>query len=205
MKTRTNTTLALVGAALLGSTKAPSSLLAAEEEILIGWRGGTSTEYPSTTNDTSPALWIGTFRTQTTLQDGIEPVRLFSGAGGLPSAYWFDGFDVSSNTFDINLELGPPRQGGPIVPTGYVSNTGDPSTNYHDQLVGGLLQLAGDGAQVFTAVSPTNNFNYTGSGAVVDNFSFSIDVAANAPTGATFISAGITMGCLLYTSPSPRD
>ena len=35
--------------------------------------------------------------------------------------YWFDGFDVSTGTSDINFEIGSPRQGGAAVPTSYAT------------------------------------------------------------------------------------
>lgn len=121
---------------------------------------------------------------------------------------WFDGFDVSAGTSDINFEIGPPRQGGPLVPTTYVANTANPANDYHHQLFGGgntPLQLAGDfnlpaaGGPVL--VSPTQNFvGFAGGEVIGKKIDLVIDAYTNAdptntqPTNTTFTYAAVTVG-----------
>jgi hypothetical protein len=73
--------------------------------------------------------------------------------------YWFDGFDTSASSLDINFEIGSPRQGGAGIPTAWLSNGGP--GNYHDQVGFGQLLLAGDGgiANGLALASPNQNFS----------------------------------------------
>lgn len=126
---------------------------------------------------------------------------------------WFDGYDVSQtggttagfSSFNINEEVGPPRQGGPLVPTAYSTNTADPSNDFRHQLfppsnVIQPLQLAGDGflpGAAPTLVSPNQDFSGPiGADVLGKRVSFSLDVAtfnAGDPNNA-FINFGVTLG-----------
>ncbi len=128
---------------------------------------------------------------------------------------WFDGFDVSQaggttsgfSSLNINEEIGPPRQGGPLAPTPYVTNTADPTNDFRHQLFppsNGTqpLQLAGDaflpgGAPVLA--SPNLDFSGPIGGEVLGKrVTLSLDVATlvlspGNPSNA-FIQAGVTVG-----------
>lgn len=89
--------------------------------------------------------------------------------------YWFDGFDVSAATSDINFEIGPPRQGGPLVPTSYVTANVGVDTWKHQMFGAGPLQLAGSAA-LHTLVSPDQNFTGTvGNEAIARKISVTMD------------------------------
>lgn len=110
--------------------------------------------------------------------------------------YWFDGFDVSANSSDINFEIGVPRQGGVAVPTTYTANSND----YHLQMFGGggPLQLAGDGFGPFpahTMASPDLNFVGTaGDDIIGKKISVTMDAFTNNLGGSYFTQAAITVG-----------
>ncbi|MEQ8835547.1 MAG: hypothetical protein RID07_01940, partial [Lacipirellulaceae bacterium] len=83
-----------------------------------------------------------------------------------PTPYWFDGYDVSGPSSDINFEIGTARQGGAPAPVSYVTNTANPANDYHHQVFGAApLQLAGDfflpNPGDRTLVSPTVDFSGT--------------------------------------------
>lgn len=106
---------------------------------------------------------------------------------------WFDGFDVSAGSFDINFETGSPRQGGFGIPTTWVSNGG--VSDFHDQLTGSNLLLAGESTLTIALASPNLNFNgITGGGEVIGReISFSLQPGTqNAATRYT--QSGITIG-----------
>lgn len=125
---------------------------------------------------------------------------------------WFDGYDVSQaggttagfSSFNINEEIGPPRQGGPLVPTAYVTNTADPSNDFRHQLFppsngSQPLQLAGDAflAGAPTLASPNQDFSGPFGGDVLGKrVSFSLDVASfnSGDPNNSFINFGVTLG-----------
>ncbi|MAT69423.1 MAG: hypothetical protein CMJ58_07840 [Planctomycetaceae bacterium] len=128
--------------------------------------------------------------------------------------FFFDGFDVSANSSDINFEISATRQGGAPAPVSYVTSTADASDDFRHQLFGPggasqPLQLAEDGGNlpggappIFSfksMVSPDFNFNGTlPNGEVVGKrITFELDVAAFLAAGEgrpTFTQAGITIG-----------
>jgi hypothetical protein len=123
---------------------------------------------------------------------------------------FFDGFEVTANTSDMNADLGAPRQGGPLAPVPYVVNS-FPAVSYHHQMfdVGSSpttpLQLAGDsnvlGFPTATPVLVSPNYNFTGmSGAQIlgKRITFDLDVGAlinpQPGTGNYFTWAGFSLG-----------
>ena len=122
-------------------------------------------------------------------------------AQAAPTPYWFDGYDVSTPTMNINSELGPPRQGGTLG-TAYLANTGDPSNDYRHQMGFGPLQLFGDGfppAPAATMVSPNQSFTgVVGDQVIGRHVSFSLDVGAfvQAPdlVNGSYLTAQFTLG-----------
>ncbi len=122
---------------------------------------------------------------------------------------FFDGFEVTANTSDMNADLGAPRQGGPLVPVPYVVNS-FPAVSYHHQMfdVGSSpstpLQLAGDsnvlGFPTATPVLVSPNYNFKGlSGAQIlgKRITFDLDVGAiiNPTTaGQYFTWAAFSLG-----------
>ncbi len=134
----------------------------------------------------------------------LAAMLVFPGASASHAQYtpaWFDGFDTSANTLDINFEYNV-RQGG--VPIPYVANVFNPAADYHQQLIGPTalsdrLLLAGDGgppAPLNTLVSP--NYNFVGpfaGGILGKRVTLSMDVGAvvlGAPN--SFVQAGISIG-----------
>ncbi len=119
-----------------------------------------------------------------------------AGALGAFTPYWFDGFDVSMNTTDINFEIGSPRQGGAAVPTSYAANSSD----YHVQMFGGggPLQLATDINAPFpahTMVSPDLNFVGLAGGDVIGKkIDVTMDTFTNNSGGIYFTQSAITIG-----------
>lgn len=119
-----------------------------------------------------------------------------AGALGAFTPYWFDGFDVSTNTTDINFEVGSPRQGGAAVPTSYAANSSD----YHVQMFGGggPLQLASDVNAPFpthTMVSPDLNFVGSIGGEVIGKkIDVTMDTFTNNAGGIYFTQSAITIG-----------
>ncbi len=63
---------------------------------------------------------------------------------------YFDGFEVTASAPAINTDLGNPRQGGPLLPISNLTNTNDPTNDYHHQVFSAAaspqqpLQLASD-------------------------------------------------------------
>ncbi|MAT69424.1 MAG: hypothetical protein CMJ58_07845 [Planctomycetaceae bacterium] len=131
--------------------------------------------------------------------------------------YFFDGFDVTADSSNINFEAGVPRQGGAPAPIVYETSTADPTNDYRHQVFGPgganqPLQLAEDGfnvpggaAPIFSfksMVSPDFNFNGTlPNGDVIGKrITFTLDVAAflqakqDNPAAPTFTKAGISIG-----------
>lgn len=116
---------------------------------------------------------------------------------------WFDGYNVSANTFDINFEVGPPRQGfnpaaGIPASIPYLDNAG--ADTWKHQMFGGAiqpLQLAQAGAPGPILASPNYNFKgLTGYGDVIGkSITVALDVGS-IPVGAagSFVQAGITVG-----------
>ncbi|MEQ8848972.1 hypothetical protein [Botrimarina sp.] len=148
------------------------------------------------------------------------PAVLLMAAAPMASAetltpYWFDGYDLSQDagtangfsSFNINAELGAPRQGGPLVPTAYVTNTADPTNDFRHQLFppsNGVqpLQLAGDGflpGAAPTLASPDLDFSGpAGADVLGKRVTFSLDAASlilqpGNPASA-FVQAGVTLG-----------
>ena len=112
------------------------------------------------------------------------------------TAYWYDGYQTSAASIDVNFEY-TSRQGGSPVP--YLTNH---DNDYHSQIVGTgdpmLLQLAGDGALAGapTLVSPDKNFKGTSSGQVIGKaIYFELNVG-NTIEGdpSSYVWAGITIG-----------
>jgi hypothetical protein len=74
--------------------------------------------------------------------------------------YWYDGFDTTAGSLDINFQIGAPRQGGAGIPTTWLSNGG--AADYHDQLTSLQLLLAGDGSIANGIALASPNFNFSG-------------------------------------------
>ena len=132
---------------------------------------------------------------------------------------YFDGFDVSVNTNDINFETAS-REAGYIVNTfgtvPYVTSTADSTDDYRHQMFGPegfqVLQLAEDGTNVPNGTPPvfsykamvSPDFNFTGTtpnGDVIGKrITVQLDVASylraldTNPNAPTFTNAGITIG-----------
>ena len=119
-------------------------------------------------------------------------LSLFScqAAWAVNTPVFYDGFAVSTNTSDMDFEIGAPRQGGPLVPVPYVVNT-FPAVSYHHQMFDAgsspsqPLQLAGDanvlGFPTPTPVLVSPNYNFKGSvagGILGKSITFDLDVAA---------------------------
>ena len=109
--------------------------------------------------------------------------------------YWFDGFDVSANTSDINFETAA-RQGGAPAPIAWTANIAD----YHVQMFGGggtPLQLAGDGFGTFpapTMASPSADFTGHVAGEVIGKkVEVTMDAFANNTGGTYFTQSAITV------------
>jgi len=115
---------------------------------------------------------------------------------------WYDGYNVSGGSSDINFEVGT-RQGGPLVPINYVANTGNPANDYHHQVFGAApLQLAGDAGLTTVLVSPNYDFSGTvGSEVVGTKLSLSLD-ANTIGAGTYFTQAGITLGSSSTLAPA---
>lgn len=117
--------------------------------------------------------------------------------------YWFDGFDTSVGSQNINFETST-RQGGAPAPVSYVTNTPDSTDDFHHQFFGtppGVLQLAGDAlvtgspSPTPVLVSPTVNFNGSvGPEVIGKQISFNLFVGAfiDAPSNS-YTWAGITV------------
>jgi hypothetical protein len=126
--------------------------------------------------------------------------------------YWFDGFDTSVGSNDINFEY-MTRQGGAPVP--YVESPADPTGgDWRSQAIGVLL-LANDGTSPAygdplwsaTLASPSADFSgFTGGGDVIGTkVSFAVNVGNNAGgyqwAGATFgdpLTLGGTGGLTMH-------
>lgn len=114
---------------------------------------------------------------------------------------WFDGYEATPG-FDINADLGAPRQGGSPIPLAYDANTATgvaQADDYHQQIIGPdgngnhLLQLAGDvgineppthiptNTQIFHSyASPDHNFKGVVGGEVIGKkISVTIDAFTN--------------------------
>ncbi len=111
--------------------------------------------------------------------------------------FWFDGFDVSAFTNDINFEIGNPRQGGVLVPTTYSTTE---AIDYHTQMFGGVapLQLAADAfgnSPTVTMVSPNLDLSGTAGGQVIGRkISVFMDAFTNNIGGTYFTTSAITVG-----------
>lgn len=116
------------------------------------------------------------------------------------TAYWYDGYQTTAASLDINFEYNTPRQGGPY--TQYVANGTIQPTNYHQQLVGAgdpnpmQLQLAGDASLSPALVSPNRNFKGTYQNQAIGKaISFNLDVGVSIQGPAnSYTWAGITFG-----------
>ncbi|MEQ8848971.1 hypothetical protein [Botrimarina sp.] len=165
------------------------------------------------------------------LRSTLSPAALIAAAtiavGGAPASaqvtpVFYDGFNVSEaggttsgvSSFNINEEIGTPRQGGPFVPVSYVTTTPDASNSFAHQLFppsngAQPLQIAENGSNppngtppIFsykTMVSPDFNFDgVVDAGVVGKRISFTLDVGVIAeegfPGSGTFTQAGITIG-----------
>ena len=114
--------------------------------------------------------------------------------------HWFDGFDTSANTSNINFEAADGlRQGGFTVP--YLANSADPNNDYHHQMFGGggtPLQLAGDfnlGNNPHTLVSPNFDFSgLSGTEVVGKKIQLTMDAYTNNVGGSYFTQSAITIG-----------
>jgi hypothetical protein len=138
-------------------------------------------------------------RTVRTLQFVSLCVTLGFTAQAVPTPYWFDGFDVSANTSDINFEAAAGlRQGGFTVP--YLANTPNPANDYHHQMFGGggPLQLAGDVNPPWpahTLVSPNNDFaGLVGNQVIGKKVSVVMDAGAFIAGAPYFLQSAITIG-----------
>lgn len=109
--------------------------------------------------------------------------------------YWFDGFDTSASSLDINFEIGSPRQGGAGIPTTWLSNGGP--GNYHDQLTSAQLLLAGDSfiANGVALASPNQNFSgLTGGGDAIGTKIHYVVDPGNQNVPGRYTESAITLG-----------
>lgn len=122
---------------------------------------------------------------------------------------FYDGFAVSADTQNINLEVGVPRQGGPLAPVSYVTNTPNAANDYHHQLfsIGTSpsqpLQLAGDlnvtGPVGLALMLASPNYNFKGAvggGILGKRISVDMDVAVvSSPVqGQSYVQGSINVG-----------
>lgn len=106
---------------------------------------------------------------------------------------FYDGYDTSAGSQDVNFEYNNgTRQGGVLSPLTYTQTPAGP--DYHHQVTGATLQLAGDPGFQYPMVSPNNNFKGAifGSQVVGTKISFSLDL--NTPLSAQYTAAGISLG-----------
>ena len=129
--------------------------------------------------------------------------------------YFFDGFDVTAATDDINFEINTLRQGGAPAPISYLTNidpTAEPPQTYKHQMFDAsaplrVLQVAEDNSNAAggegpspTMISPDFNFNGTlPNGDIIGKrITFEMDVAAMLPSfdehGVAWTFAGVTVG-----------
>ena len=126
------------------------------------------------------------------------------------TSYWYDGFNTSATSLDINFENAL-RQGGAPAPISYVANPRPPTlqpADYHQQIAGPgpgtVLMLAGDGnaglpfpdpSVGIAMASPVFNFSgLNGSDVIGRRITFSLDVAAVGGGPGGYIQAGINLG-----------
>jgi hypothetical protein len=106
---------------------------------------------------------------------------------------FYDGYDTSAGSQDVNFEYNNgTRQGGVLSPLTYAQNP--VGADYHHQVTGTTLQLAGDPTFQYPMVSPNQNFKGSifGSQVVGTKISFSLDL--NTPLSAQYTAAGISLG-----------
>jgi hypothetical protein len=129
-------------------------------------------------------------------------------AGAQYTPIFYDGYEVSADTMNLNFETGA-RQSGVLAPIEYVAITPDVTNGFQHQMFSAAtsapqpLQLAESGTNtapppVFgfkTMVSPDYNFKgTTGSGIVGKRISFDMDIGAIVVGSPTYIKGGITIG-----------
>jgi hypothetical protein len=106
---------------------------------------------------------------------------------------FYDGYDTSAGSQDVNFEYNNgTRQGGILNPINYAQNPA--GADYHHQVTGATLQLAGDPGFQYPMVSPNKNFKgpIFGSQVLGTKISFSLDL--NTPLSAQYTAAGISLG-----------
>ena len=150
-----------------------------------------------------PAPLVASLHTTTAALAAALTVFTTAPAEAQFTPVWFDGFNVSANTSDINFELGAPRQGvnpaaGIPASISYLANAG--ADTWKHQMFGGPiqpLQLAQAGSPGPILASPNFNFKgVTGYGEVIGkDISVALDVGV-IPGGApgSYTQGGITVG-----------
>jgi PEP-CTERM motif len=123
---------------------------------------------------------------------------------------FYDGYGVSADAHNINLDVGAPRQGGPLIPVPYVTNTPNAANDYHHQVFSAgtspsqPLQLAGDafvlgfGTDTPVLVSPNYDFKgAVGGGILGKRITFNLDVGVIAnphPQFNTYTWGAVSVG-----------
>lgn len=119
----------------------------------------------------------------------IEPVNIVD-----LQPYFYDGFDVAETGFDINSQLA--RQGGGDAPLSWLANVEDQANDYHQQVIGPVLLLAGDGGLTTALVSPDLSFttNWDTTALAGKKVQAVIDVYSNREGSAYYSWAAMTIG-----------
>ena len=108
------------------------------------------------------------------------------------TAVWYDSFNTTAGSQDVNFEYNTARQSGAL---GFINYSQNPvGADYHHQVTTASLQLAGDPSFQYPMVSPNANFKgpIFGSQVVGKKISFSLDL--NSPLSAQYTAAGISIG-----------
>ena len=118
-----------------------------------------------------------------------------NGQAGTVTPVFYDGFNVSAGSSDLNFEIGAPRQGGPLIPVSWDRNA--PVGDFHHQLLGvGPLQLAGEASLFFPLASPIANFKGVVAGGILGKcITFDMDAGALITgNAASYITAAVSIG-----------
>jgi hypothetical protein len=121
----------------------------------------------------------------------VLAVAVASTAQAQYTAAFYDGYDTAGGSMDVNFQHNI-RQGGVLNPISYAQAPAGP--DYHHQVTGATLQLAGDPSFQYPMVSPNKNFKgpIFGSQVLGTKISFSLDL--NTPLSAQYTAAGISLG-----------
>jgi len=128
----------------------------------------------------------------------VAATALVTGSATAQYAVWFDGYNTSGNSLDVNFENAL-RQGGVPAPINYTANTADPANDFRHQLQAGsspgALQLAQVASSTPVLVSPLYNFSGLWGGDILGRkVSLTLDANTVVQGAPYFTQAGITIG-----------